>query len=406
MCLIDRPFESNLLWYGLRRAHKSHWLQFISLLVCFAISHGFYRMDPRISPYVTRPNYIRYTLRPCSGGSLWKGGSKFLLYSTSPNSKDSGVPKLDFNECYYSVIEVDPKSDSKEVKKAYYKMVLQYHPDNKPNLSEEEKVLRNRQMMVINAAYKILKSSTTRRHYDKKRTEGKVGAKAGVKASGVVETRQKRQDKDDRDRADRERSDKERSDRESSTTSSDNGKTSPNSRRPRQGSTAANFNDKMQDQVGADGAQGGTGGGGGTDFESHSSGSYSDAEQYFNRGAGRYDHLDEETRRYAQSRRGAHPRDNYKAYEEPFSVTRGDGSAKSLKAYLKALIIRKTTLATSITSDNRDWGEESNMDLVKARLRDIEEVKRLAVEIRELEDEIENLQVEYHNHNPNPSPLP
>ena len=40
-------------------------------------------------------------------------------------------PKLDFNECYYQVIEARKSDDDKTIKKQYYKMVRIYHPDNK-----------------------------------------------------------------------------------------------------------------------------------------------------------------------------------------------------------------------------------------------------------------------------------
>ena len=104
-----------------------------------------------------------------------------LLYYRLPSTENgngeeiSGViPKLNFNEDYYSVLEVDPNIAQNLLKKAYYKMVFKYHPDNK--VGSYEKDLCNRQMMVINGAYKILKNPETRTAYDKKRKlkSGKV----------------------------------------------------------------------------------------------------------------------------------------------------------------------------------------------------------------------------------------
>ena len=46
-------------------------------------------------------------------------------------------------------------------------MVFKYHPDNKEGDSAKE--LANRQMMVINAAYKVLKDVALRSEYDRKR---------------------------------------------------------------------------------------------------------------------------------------------------------------------------------------------------------------------------------------------
>lgn len=97
------------------------------------------------------------------------------------NINDADHPKLDFNECYYDVLEVNPSVSAEELKKAYYKIVFKYHPDNKE--SEIDKELGNRQMMVINFAYKILKDPVSRREYDERRRYGLFGAKAGIKGS-------------------------------------------------------------------------------------------------------------------------------------------------------------------------------------------------------------------------------
>jgi curved DNA-binding protein CbpA len=91
------------------------------------------------------------------------------------------APKLDFDEDFYSVLEVDPSIGSKDLKRAYYKIVFMYHPDNKEG--DEAKAVANKQMMVINGAYRILKNSFLRKLYDKQRKRGLFGVKAGVKES-------------------------------------------------------------------------------------------------------------------------------------------------------------------------------------------------------------------------------
>ena len=58
------------------------------------------------------------------------------------------APKLDFDEDYYSVLEVDSKILPKELKKAYYSIVFVYHPDRKSEVADKD--LANKQMMVIN----------------------------------------------------------------------------------------------------------------------------------------------------------------------------------------------------------------------------------------------------------------
>lgn len=95
-------------------------------------------------------------------------------------------PKLDFNEDYYSVLDVDSKVDAKELKKAYYKLVFKYHPDNIEN--ESSKSLCNKQMMVINGAYRILKNIDLRGLYDIQRRKGLMGQAAGIKDSSTKAT--------------------------------------------------------------------------------------------------------------------------------------------------------------------------------------------------------------------------
>lgn len=103
------------------------------------------------------------------------------------------APKLDFNEDFYSILEVDPEIKGKELKKAYYKIVFKYHPDNKEG--QEQKDLCNKQMMVINAAYKILKDDDARVAYDRKRRMGVYGeaAKVGKSSGGNSNSRSQAQ---------------------------------------------------------------------------------------------------------------------------------------------------------------------------------------------------------------------
>lgn len=95
---------------------------------------------------------------PCSG---------LLCSANDMNWDPRSAPKLDFNEDFYSILEVPSDIEPSALKKCYYKLVFRYHPDNKP--SSEEKILCNRQMMVINAAYKTLKDPIARAKYDQKR---------------------------------------------------------------------------------------------------------------------------------------------------------------------------------------------------------------------------------------------
>jgi curved DNA-binding protein CbpA len=115
------------------------------------------------------------------------------------------APKLDFNENYYRVLEVDSNCAQKTLKKQFLKMIFKYHPDRIPldDPDTELKLVRNQQTMVINCAYKGLKDDELRATYDQKNREpirvssstlGGFGAKKAVNLS-AEEIEQKRQDK-------------------------------------------------------------------------------------------------------------------------------------------------------------------------------------------------------------------
>jgi curved DNA-binding protein CbpA len=116
-----------------------------------------------------------------------------LMTAADMDWDPKSAPKLDFNEDFYSILEVDPEIKGKELKKAYYKIVFKYHPDNKEG--KEQKDLCNKQMMVINAAYKILKDEDARVAYDRKRRMGVYGeaAKVGKSSGGSSNSRSQTQ---------------------------------------------------------------------------------------------------------------------------------------------------------------------------------------------------------------------
>jgi molecular chaperone DnaJ len=63
---------------------------------------------------------------------------------------------------YYAVLDVAVQASQEEIKKAYRKLALQYHPDrNKDNQEAEQKIRE------VNAAYEILGDSDARKTYDR-----------------------------------------------------------------------------------------------------------------------------------------------------------------------------------------------------------------------------------------------
>jgi molecular chaperone DnaJ len=63
---------------------------------------------------------------------------------------------------YYTILGVSRHASDEEIKKAYRKLVFQYHPDRNPDDKEAEVKIRE-----LNAAYEILGDSEGRRTYER-----------------------------------------------------------------------------------------------------------------------------------------------------------------------------------------------------------------------------------------------
>src|SRR3970040_2579934 len=62
---------------------------------------------------------------------------------------------------YYKVLGVERKASEQEIKRAYRKLALKFHPDRNPNDKQAEDKFKE-----INEAYQVLSDSEKRARYD------------------------------------------------------------------------------------------------------------------------------------------------------------------------------------------------------------------------------------------------
>ena len=66
---------------------------------------------------------------------------------------------------YYAILGVDKNADEKEIKRAYKKMAMKYHPDRNSE-SEESKKMAEKKFIDVNDAYSVLSDPKKRSMYD------------------------------------------------------------------------------------------------------------------------------------------------------------------------------------------------------------------------------------------------
>ena len=64
---------------------------------------------------------------------------------------------------YYELLDIDPKSDPEEIKRAYREKLMEWHPDKNPDRQEEAEEMTK----TLNIAYGILSDSEQRKNYNR-----------------------------------------------------------------------------------------------------------------------------------------------------------------------------------------------------------------------------------------------
>lgn len=98
-----------------------------------------------------------------------------------PRDEDFEAPKAhayDKNLNYYKVLGVDELASQEEVKKAYRKLSLTYHPDKTSGKTQEEKDEYAQVFIEVKNAYQTLSDEPTRRQYDYDRERDYVSHEA------------------------------------------------------------------------------------------------------------------------------------------------------------------------------------------------------------------------------------
>src|SRR5215216_8134969 len=68
---------------------------------------------------------------------------------------------MDYKD-YYKILGVERNASEDDIRKAYRKLAMQYHPDRNPNDKQAEERFKE-----INEAYQVLSDSQKRSHYDR-----------------------------------------------------------------------------------------------------------------------------------------------------------------------------------------------------------------------------------------------
>lgn len=80
---------------------------------------------------------------------------------------------------YYTTLEIERNASVEDIKKAFKRLALKYHPDKQQGKSEAEKKAAEEKFKEINEAYSVLSDPQKKQQYDRFGTVGDMGMGAG-----------------------------------------------------------------------------------------------------------------------------------------------------------------------------------------------------------------------------------
>lgn len=100
--------------------------------------------------------------------NLYAESREYLKDEMKKDASSESTPKEKIKDMeYYDILGVSHDANAAQIKKAYYKLALELHPDKNPNNPEAEAKFKK-----VSAAYQTLSDPETRRRYDEHGSDG------------------------------------------------------------------------------------------------------------------------------------------------------------------------------------------------------------------------------------------